>query len=125
VAWHGAWEPYWRMPDPPLWLALAYAASTAALGVALVARKWRLAAFAANIALLTVVVVHPFAAWVERVYLELAAIDVGQAESLHVELPDGGSMLVDTGGFAGRGASRERGWIQARTWCHRICGIGE
>ncbi len=109
VAWHGAWEPYWRMPDPPPWLALTWAASTAVLGVALVARKWRMAAFASNLALLAVVVVHPFEARVERGYLQLAAIDVGQAESLHLGLPDGKSMLVDTGGFAGpRGGERTR-----------------
>ncbi len=109
VAWHGAWEPYWRMPDPPYWLALAWAVSTAALGVALVARKWCMAAFVVNLAILAVVVIHPFEARLEHGYLELAAIDVGQAESLHVALPNGGSMLVDTGGFAGpRGEQRTR-----------------
>ncbi len=101
VAWHGAWEPYWRMPDPPVWLALALAASTAALGVALVGRRWRMAAFGLTVGLLGVTVVHPFEPRVERGFLELAAIDVGQAESLHLGLPDGRSMLVDTGGFAG------------------------
>lgn len=101
VSRHGEWEPYWRMPDPPIWLSFALAASTAALGVALVARRWRLSAFGLNLALLASVVAHPFSPRVERGYFELAAIDVGQAESLHLALPDGRSMLVDTGGFAG------------------------
>jgi competence protein ComEC len=101
VAGHGAWEPYWRMPDPPLWLSAALAASTAALGVAIVARKWRAAAFGLALGLLAVVVMHPFEPRVGKGYLELAAIDVGQAESLHIALPNGRSMLVDTGGFAG------------------------
>ena len=101
VAWHGVWEPHWRMPDPPLWLALAFAVSTAVLGVALVARRWRRAAFAANLAILAAVTVHPFNPQTTPGHLELAAIDTGQAESLHLVLPDGRSMLVDTAGFAG------------------------
>lgn len=60
-----------------------------------------MAAFAVNIVLLAAVVGHPFEPRVEHGFFELAAIDVGQAESLHVGLPDGRSMLVDTGGFAG------------------------
>lgn len=101
VAWHGAWEPHWRMPDPPMWLALALAASTAAVGVTLMARRWRLGAFAANLALLAAVAVHPFPPSTAPGVMELAAIDTGQAESLHLALPGGGSMLVDTAGFAG------------------------
>lgn len=101
VAWHGLWEPHWRMPDPPLWLAFTFATSTAALGVALVARRCRMAVFAANLAVLAAVTVHPFRPRTEPGHLELAAIDTGQAESLYLALPDGGSMLADTAGFAG------------------------
>lgn len=101
VAWHGVWEPHWRMPDPPLWLALAFAASTAALGIALVARRWRMAAFAANLAILAAVAVHPFRPRTTPGHLELAAIDTGQAESLHLVLPNGLSILIDAAGFAG------------------------
>jgi len=107
VACHGAWEPYWRMPDPPMWLSVCLAASTVALAAAMVARRWRAAAFGLNLGLLAVVVAHPFEPAVERGYLEVAAIDVGQAESLHIGLPDGRSMLLDTGGFAGP-AGRQR-----------------
>ncbi|MBA3974439.1 MAG: hypothetical protein C0504_09510 [Candidatus Solibacter sp.] len=101
VAWHGLWEPHWRMPDPPLWLTLAFASSTAALGIALVARRWRMAAFCANLAILAAVTLHPFQPRTGKGQLELAAIDTGQAESLHLALPGGGSMLIDTAGFAG------------------------
>lgn len=114
VDWHAAWEPEWRIPAPPAWLVLLLAAGLIAAGFAFASsarhyRWWRLGASAAVLALVAVVVLHPFAPRVEPGRLELTMIDVGQAESLFVALPTGKLMLVDGGGqvsFRGRPASR-------------------
>jgi competence protein ComEC len=56
--------------------------------------------------------VHPFRPRVAAGWLEVSAIDVGQAESLFVGLPDGRTMLVDGGGipsWKGRVSSLDTG----------------
>jgi competence protein ComEC len=102
AAWHVQWETSWRVPDPPLWLAAALAATLLLFAVS---RRWPL--LAASAALLGVVIWHPFPPRVTPNTLELTAIDVGQGESLFLALPDGKLMLVDTGGIAAYGRSRK------------------
>jgi competence protein ComEC len=103
---HVQWEPDWRIPSPPLWLALAL---TAALLTMTVLRRRRVALLVSlciSAALLAVIVVHPFAPRVTPNMLELTAIDVGQSESLFLSFPNGRLMLVDGGGTPAIGERR-------------------
>ncbi len=93
AAWHAAWETHWRVPDPPLWLAVLVI-----LSIIAAVRRPVMAAPAA--ALLGLMIWHPFPPQVEPGVLELTAIDVGQGESLFLALPEGKLLLVDTGGIA-------------------------
>ncbi len=107
VEWHARLEPNWRIPAPPPWLACGFA--FALLMVAATVRAGRLAragAIALLVVLLGLLLWHPFAPRLEKGSLELTAIDVGQGESLFVALPDGKTMLVDTGGVPAFGGAR-------------------
>ena len=100
VDWHARWEPAWRIPSPPVWLALAFSASL--IATAILARRSRrgtVAALAATAILLVVLIAHPFRPSIGERQLEVAAIDVGQGDSLLVSFPDGKLMVVDGGGF--------------------------
>lgn len=105
VEWHAAWEPNWRIPDPPLWLsaALVVALLWAAWWARRPGRGWVVAALMV-MGVLAVIIVHPFAPEAESGVLELAMLDVGQAESLFVAFPDRSLMLVDGAGAPGFGA---------------------
>ncbi|HUS05690.1 MAG TPA: DNA internalization-related competence protein ComEC/Rec2 [Bryobacteraceae bacterium] len=103
VDWHVAREPAWRIPDPPVWLSVAFTA--ALLAAALADTKWRrCAALVVTLLLFAVLCVHPFPPAVDSGKLELTAIDVGQGDSLLVTFPDGRIILVDSGGFPSFGA---------------------
>jgi len=105
--WHAAWEPEWRAPGPPLFLAAGFTAALVALGLLMEARlRWKAAAAGVAAVLLAVIVWHPFPPQVEPGKLELTAIDVGQGESLLVAFPDGKLALVDGGGIPVFGARR-------------------
>lgn len=109
--WHVRWEPGWRIPDPPLWLAIAFTAAVIAAALfnrrdAQTQRKpglaLRLCIFAVStmlVALLALIVWHPFPPKVERGTLELTAIDVGQGESLLLAFPQGEVLVLDGGGI--------------------------
>ena len=105
AGWHARFDPDWRMPDPPLWLAVA-------IGAALLAwasrqgRRGTWAAAAVYTSLLALLVTHPFAPRAQPGALELTAIDVGQGESLLAGLPDGRFVLVDGGGLPQHGRRR-------------------
>jgi competence protein ComEC len=107
---HAHWEPNWRIPSPPLWVAFAMAASLIGLACAQRAsRRWRIAASVFVFGLLVILIWHPFAPRIEKGVLEITAIDVGQGDSILVAFPDGKLMLVDGGGIP-----TFRGGVQSR-----------
>ncbi|HET7100053.1 MAG TPA: ComEC/Rec2 family competence protein, partial [Terriglobia bacterium] len=95
-------EPLWmsyRIPGPPLWVAVGFA--LAVVGVALTLHRSRRALLVFVCLFITFaafVVSYPFAPRILSGTLELTALDCGRGEALFGVLPDGTTLLVDAGG---------------------------
>lgn len=112
VEWHAAWEPEWRIPSPPLWLAVALSAALIGAGFVFASKRagrpGRWVASAAVLALLAVLVGHPFPPRTTPGSLEVTMIDVGQGECLLIGFPDGRVALADGGGLPSIGSGARR-----------------
>ena len=124
AAWHARLEPSWRVPDPPLWLALAFAGALVALAILARNRLWRWPALAAVLTLFGLLLWHPFPARIAHHTLELTVIDVGQGDSLLVILPEGGWLSTAAGCYSSGGNAGQI-WISVRTLFHHISGAAE
>ncbi len=107
AAWHVQFEPQWRVPDPPVWLAIACTVSMIILAVTLrKGRYTRWPALAAALALFGVLLVHPFAPQLAPGQMEITTIDVMQGDSLFIASPRGKTMIVDGGGIPSFGKKK-------------------
>lgn len=106
--WHAAREPEWRVPDPPLWLALAFTAMIVAGAILMRRNKLRWPSMLAVTTLLALLIASPFAAALSPGELEMTAIDVGQGDSILLVFPRGATMLIDGGGRLEYGATKRK-----------------
>jgi competence protein ComEC len=106
AAWHAALEPAWRVPDPPLWLAIGITAALAGAAVMIRRGFLRGPAIASVVALVGLLIWSPWPAHIEPGVLELTAIDVGQGDSLFLVFPRGATIVVDGGGRLEYGKQR-------------------
>ncbi len=109
VTFHAHWDPDWRIPSPPWWLAALF-------GLLLIAVAWRrhtrltrAIAVVAMTAALFVIAIHPFNPDIRRGDFELTTIDVGQGDSLLTVFPAGQLMLIDAGGIPSFGRTHKSG----------------
>ena len=105
--WHAGIEPSWRIPDPPLWLALGFVVSLVTLAMLVRNRRWRWPAAGAVLVLFGLLLWQPWPAKVEPHTLEMSAIDVSQGDSLLVVFPQGARMIIDGGGLLQFGRRRK------------------
>jgi competence protein ComEC len=98
VEWHARLEPPWRVPDPALPASLAFAGTVVLLALGMRRGRRRLLPGAAAVLCAVLVLFWPATAPPPG-KLTLTALDVGQGDSLLVDFPAGGAMLVDGGGL--------------------------
>jgi competence protein ComEC len=109
VTLHARWEPDWRIPAPPWWLAALLVLALVAAAHRSNTRLTRAASWIAVAVVLAIIAIHPFSPRTEAGRFELTAIDVGQGDSLLAAFPDGKLMLVDAGGIPSFGRTRASG----------------
>ncbi len=111
VNWHAETLPTdLRTPPPPLWLAIFFGLSLAAVWWSFErGRRLRWASWTAFALSLTLVVAHPFPPRFSPGRFEFTALDVGQGESLLLVTPGGHTVLVDGGGLPDYGGTRTTG----------------
>ena len=107
AAWHANLEPAWRIPDPPVWLGLAFVASLVAMAILARRRLAKWPALALVLALFGLLLWQPWPASAPSHVLELTAIDVAQGDSLLLSFPQGKLMVVDGGGILQYGRVRK------------------
>jgi competence protein ComEC len=107
AAWHARAEPAWRIPDPPLWLALAFVAALLIAAVMVHRRTARWPSLVLVLALFGLLLWQPFPGREPAGLLELTAIDVAQGDSLVLRFPQGKLMVVDGGGILQYGKVRK------------------
>ena len=108
AGWHLRWEPDFRIPAPPLWLALLVVAALLALGFTMRrASRWTWATALASVGAVALLLAHPFPADTRPNQMEVTALDVGQGDALLALFPDGTRMLIDSGGLPSFGRTRK------------------
>jgi competence protein ComEC len=113
VSLHASWEPDWRIPAPPWWLAAILVAALIAAALRMQKprhkKSLRAAAWVAVACTLAAIAIHPFSPRTDPGHFELNVIDVGQGDSLLAAFPDGKLMLIDAGGIPAFGRTHKSG----------------
>ena len=96
-------EPLWmsyRIPGPPVWVAVGFALAVVAVAFTL-GRSRRVLFVSASvfITFAGLVVLYPFAPRIPKGMLEVTALDCGRGEAIFGVLPNGRTFLVDAGGW--------------------------